>query len=508
MNASPLKLSGLIGLVVLPIMGWAAEAAFAQSDATVADRLEKQMRQVEQQYIQKVNPELNIAERAMVDVGALTSFGFLSVDDVGDTNNVLRQYDIQLYGYVNVDGVHEFFGRARFTYRDFNPGDSFRGDGDYWVYPFYDRLWYRFDLRRAMEAYNGQTSVNNLRLQVGRQYVDWASSMVLSEQLYAGVVDLEIGNLFDAKFLIGTTPESSVIDFDSSRPSFDGETNRLFAGAQLTLTKFRDHKPYIYVMAQRDHNKEDFATLQFQIAPLPFPPTPVPTRYEYNSNYWAIGSNGQFTPRLRYEIEGIYETGSGLSNSYDPATLNVPPPVGTFVQTKEDVEAWAARGQLSYHLLDDNMTRFELEGIVASGDDDRALDTSNTFGGNTSGTKDNAFNAFGYINTGLSFAPPISNLTMIRLGGSTYPFRQSNWTRRLQVGADFFVYGKTDQNAPFDEATTSDWFLGWEPDVWMNWRVASDVAIFVRYGVFLPGDAIAGGKEARHYFYSGVTYSF
>jgi len=486
----------------------AADAAQAQgdTDAELTSRIERQLRQTEFDYSLRANPELSIGERALLDVGVLTSFGFLAVDDTDQNTRILRQYDTQVYGMVNIDGVHEFFGRARFTYRDFNSGDSFEGNGDDWVHPFYDRLWYRFDLRRAIEAYEGRYSPNNLRFQIGRQYVEWGSGLTLSDQLFAAVLDLEVGNLFDVRFLAGTTPESSVVDFDSSRPSFDGETNRLFLGAQATLTKFDDHQPYIYVLSQTDNNEEDFAVLTFEF--VPGFPTPIPTRYEYNSIYWGIGSKGRITPKLRYEIEGVYQTGDGLSNSFDPVTLNVPPPVGTFVQTREDIEAWAARGQLSYHMLDQNLTKFELEGVVASGDDDRTLDTSNTFGGNTAGTKDNAFNGFGYINTGLAFAPPVSNLTMLRLGASTFPLRDSNWTRRLQIGADVFLYGKTDTDAPIDEATSDDWFLGVETDFYANWRLTSDMVVFLRYGVYFPGEAISADKDERHFFYTGVTYSF
>jgi len=496
------------GLTMLIVMGMSGVTASAQTpnDAELTRRIEQQLQRTAFDYTLKVNPELSIGERAMIDVGMLASIGFLAVDDDDQSTRILRQYDLQTYGYLNIDGVHEFFGRARFTYRDFNSGDSFEGNGDHWVYPLYDRLWYRFDLRRAIEAYEGRYSPNNLRLQVGRQYVQWGSGLMFADELYAAVVDLEVGNLFDFRFLAGTTPSSTVIDFDSSRPSFDGDTERLFVGAEMAVTAFENHRPYISVLSQRDDNDEDFAVLAFQF--VPGFPTPIPTRFEYDSIYWAIGSTGNLTPRLSYEIEGIYETGEGLSNSFDPATLNVPPPVGTFVQTEEDIEAWAVRGELTYQLFDHNMTKFELEGVVASGDDDRALDTSNTFGGNTSGTDDNAFNGLGYINTGLAFAPPVSNLTMIRLGASTFPLRDSNLTRRLRIGADVFLFGKTDTDAPIDEATSDDWLLGSEVDVYANWRIASDVVLFMRYGVFFPGEAISADNDERHFFYSGVTYSF
>ena len=45
---------------------------------------------------------------------------------------------------------------------------------------------------------------------------------------------------------------------------------------------------------------------------------------------------------------------------------------------------------------------------------------------------------------------------------------------------------------PIDEVTSDDRYLGWEPDVYINWQVTSDVTFAFRYGVFFPGTAILG----------------
>jgi hypothetical protein len=473
----------------------------AAQDVQSLERLERQLRQAEREYLLQANPLMTLNERAMVDYGALLTAGFLAIDDESATTRILRQYDAQLYGYLSVDGVHEAFGRLRFTYRDFNEGDSFDGNGDELDYPLGDRWWYRFSLRNAIERYEGRRSDIDLRIQVGRQYVDWASGVALSEQLYAGRAWLELGPDWTLQGLIGATPSSTVIDFDSSRPSFDGDTDRLFVGGQVTYRGFDNHAPYFYVLHQEDNNDEDFANILVDVGGL-FP-VPFATRFDYNSTYWGVGSTGRLSGNLTYEVEGILETGNGLSNSFDPAN-----PANNITQTRDDIWAWAARGELTYRLNDANQTRFMLESILASGDDDRALHTSNTFGGNAPGTDDNAFNAFGFQNTGLAFAAPISNLAMVRLGASTYPWRESNWTRRLQVGIDLFAFGKMDSDAPIDEPTSNDMFVGWETDVYANWRLASDVAVFFRYAVFFPGEAIQGDNDERHFFYSGVTYSF
>src|SRR5690606_16045631 len=114
-----------------------------------------------------------------------------------------------------------------------------------------------------------------------------------------------------------------------------------------------------------------------------------------------------------------------------------------------DIHAFAFDVRLDYLLGDENRSRLSGEVLLATGDDDR-LTTTNTFGGNQTGTDDNAFNAFGYINTGLAFNPSVSNLLMLRLGASTYPIQEHELFRQFQVGVDAFVFGKLDKDAPID----------------------------------------------------------
>src|SRR5205823_8868133 len=99
---------------------------------------------------------------------------------------------------------------------------------------------------------------------------------------------------------------------------------------------------------------------------------------------------------------------------------------------RDQIQAWAVDGRLDYLLPDERRTRLSAELILASGDDDRGT-TSNTFGGNKPNTNDRAFNAFGLLNTGLAFAPAVSNLLAVRLGGSTFPLPDMGPLRRLQV---------------------------------------------------------------------------
>jgi hypothetical protein len=44
--------------------------------------------------------------------------------------------------------------------------------------------------------------------------------------------------------------------------------------------------------------------------------------------------------------------------------------------------------------------------------------------------------------------------------------------------------------------------------VFVDWRVASDVSMNVRYGVFVPGEAACCPDDPRHFFYVGFNYAF
>jgi hypothetical protein len=78
----------------------------------------------------------------------------------------------------------------------------------------------------------------------------------------------------------------------------------------------------------------------------------------------------------------------------------------------------------------------------------------------------------------------------------------------MQVGADVLVYGKTEAAGPIDEPTFDKAYLGTETDLFVNYRIFSDLSMGVRYGVFFPGAAIAGNDDIRQFVLLSVTLSF
>ncbi|MEX2671597.1 MAG: alginate export family protein [Phycisphaeraceae bacterium] len=451
---------------------------------TQIDRFERQLEQVRRETRMLVHPDVPVEQRALVDFGAYASFYFLAMDDIQGSTHILRQTELNPYARVNFDGAHEFFFRGRVGYRDWNSGDAFDGRGDRTLGPHLERAYYRFDLRRAMAAYEGENIDFNLTIQGGRQLVHWANGLVLSTELDGGIVGGELGSLTIQA--IGGRSRKRQTDIDSARPRFDRNMQRDFFGGIVTYELSANHRPFVYGLVQRDENDDE--SINFLGSD---------TRFDYNSHYIGVGSEGNLTDKLLYGVEAVYQGGDTLSFA----------PFGT--QTREDIRAWALSARGDYLVTDANNTRFTAEFVAASGDDDRVFHTTNTFGGVQPGHTDNAFNAFGLVNTGYAFNTNASNLLMLRLGASTYPFAETQGIfQRLQLGADFFVFNKMDADGPIDEPTDDSRYLGLETDFYANWQVTSDLAVTTRYGVFFPGGAIAAGSNPRHFLFTGVTLGF
>lgn len=460
----------------------ATPPAMAQNEER---RIERAMRIADPSYRTKVDTTLGLTERSVLDVGGYVSVVGLNLRDRDGDYARLFQPEMTLYGRAVVDGAHTLFARARFQYRDYSKGDSFDDRGDRWTTPFLDRYWYEFDLAQMRRAETGEYSENNFNVRVGRQFVDWNSGLALSETLYAARPTLTFGRLSIEGIAGVTPPDRSITDFDASRDDFNSDTLRGFFGATLRYTATDTKQFYVYVL-----NMQDFNSSRRARATLP-----IKVDFDYEATYIGVGSNGSLSRNLLYDVEFVYQFGESMS---DP--LRGP-------QDEESISAWAARTVLTYLFGDPRNTRLQFEALVGSGDDDRIVSTD-TVGGNAPGTSDHGFNSLGFANTGLAFAPALNNLLTLRLGALTTPFPDVSGLEQLQFGFDVLVHNKLDKDAPIDEVTTSDRYLGTETDFSINYRITSDFAITGRLGLFFPGDAIAGPKHTRQFAFIGCTLSF
>ena len=392
----------------------------------------------------------------------------------------LSQYDLRLWGRVNIGSYSEVYARMRLGYVDWEPGDSLTNHSHYLDGPNLDRGYVSFDLRNALEEWQGTRPSWTINTQIGRQYVEWGTGLVLSLPVDAVVVGGEFGDLNIRG--IAARSINSMDNIDRSEAVAE-RLEREFYGGEIELRGFQRHRPFAYALRAVDRTNTPPGSAQL---------------YSYDSWYFGAGSRGiLFNPNWTYSGEVVWQTGEG----YSDVTTGGPP------NQLEDIEAFAADVQVNYFVGGVHKPKFSAQYTFASGDDDR-IRPSDTVDGNTWGSNDYCFNAFGFRYTGYSFAPVITNIHVLRLGFSFLPFPEDQLLDQLEIGADVFGYASAQTGGMSDvSAGTGSRSLGYEADTHIYWRMASDLSLVVRYGVFMPGEAFLDGTS-RHSLYTGVTLSF
>ena len=225
----------------------------------------------------------------------------------------------------------------------------------------------------------------------------------------------------------------------------------------------------------------------------------MPTDFRYDSTYLSLGASGALDERWVWSVEGVYEWGRSRSNPFDYATGAIEP------QTTDDIRAWAAIASVNYLFNDERSSKVHLWLMAGSGDEDRRSGNQ-TLGGNALDTTDRAFNAFGYLPTGYVLAPDLANLFVARLGASTRLGDDNAW----RVGTDAYLYTKLDEEGGATvETLRGERFVGGAIDVFATWRFAPRATLDVRYGLFVPGEAIPDEHDDLHHLiYVGVGYAF
>src|SRR5215212_173635 len=144
------------------LLAVAAGATPLLAQQTSVDRFERQLQQMQRETRLRVNPDVPADQRALLDYGGYFTFNFFAIDDIEQNTHILRQYDLVGYARLNIDNVHEFYLRARTSYRDFNDNQSFDGKGDEMIWPTIEQAFYKFDLARYLSAYKNTEMKNNL----------------------------------------------------------------------------------------------------------------------------------------------------------------------------------------------------------------------------------------------------------------------------------------------------------------------------------------------------------
>ncbi|MBN2375485.1 MAG: alginate export family protein [Sedimentisphaerales bacterium] len=478
-----LRYSGGVFLFWMLIVLAGSATAWGQDYGSQAARI------LEEPFRLKMDEEVPLDKRVVFDWGGwfrssvwdIRDYVDRDLDGSGDGRRTLRRQQLRLWGQLNLDNVHRIYTRGRLDYLDWNSGSSFDGNDSDLYGPKLDRLWYDFNLQRALMAQGEKPGEYDFSVRLGRQYVEWGTGLALSTPLDALLVE---GSWRDwsATGLLGMSV-GDAYNIDQSFPGNSKESRRYW-GVKLNYEGWRDHEPFAYFFAQEDQDDGSVRNGQ---------------SFGYNSNYTGLGSRGRFFHKdLQYSCEFAVETGENYARDG--------------IGRRQNIMAWGFDTELRYLIPDERESQVSIEYLLTSGDPDRGVSPSDTVGGNLWHTNDSSFVGWGYRNTGLALAPRLSNLGMVRLGYSTFPAKHIKFFEKLLAGTDFFVYHKQRSDAVIsDDLSTQDSkCVGAEIDFYMNWRLASDVAWTVRYGVFIPGSAFSrdNSRTDRQHFFTGVTLNF
>jgi len=435
------------------------------------------LRIYDEQLRLRLGEQLPEAQEVGFDAGGWFDFAFFLYDD-GLRQRTMRQYELRGWASLNIQGVHRFFVRGLLGWDDWNSGDNTETWHNDQNVQRIERAWYQFDLGKLIRRRTNRRPPVDLRFTVGRAYTRLGTALVLSRPLDLIQFDIT-ANQWDMRAFLGKTiRHRSNIDRSSAVAE---DENRCMWGVQVAYNGLDHHRPFAYFMSNYDHTTPK--------------PRSATQKYDYTSHYLGLGSTGTLIVRnLRYRAEVIGEWGKTYSDGA--------------VSGQDDICAMAVDAMLEYLFETRTRPRVAFEYLFGSGDSDRSRSATSTVGGNRAGTTDHAFNAFGFRDTGIAFAPQIANLHTYVLGASFFPLEDLEPFKKMQVGTKTFFYHKATGGAISDTtATNSSRWVGWEWDVYCDWRITSDVALTVRYGTFFPGAAF-DDRSCRQFLYTAVSYSF
>jgi len=450
---------------------------------TVAAAQQDGVRIYEEQLRVKLDEQVPAAREHGFDAGGWFDFAFFTYNDTQNrVQRTLRLYELRGWANYNYEGVHQFYVRGLLHYADWNTGTNPKAyEGDDFQEGL-ERAWYQFDLGQMLRNQTGRRPRASFKVKVGREYATIGTALTLSTPLDMVQIHANAGD-WELMALLGKTLSGSRNIDDST--DIANHQDRCFWGLQLRydgLDMLGHHRPFVYFLENQDHSD-----------PTPNDPT---QEFAYDSRYVGLGSEGTLVlPNLRYQAEIVGEWGKTYS---DGATSD-----------RDDIEAMAMDFLLEYLFQTRMQPKVSFEYLFGSGDSDRRSSATSTVGGNRPGTVDHAFNAFGFRDTGIAFSPRLANLNIYILGGSFFPLESYKLFEKMELGSKVFFYQKHRSGGPISDTAAvndSSW-VGWEWDLYCNWRITSDVTYTIRYGAFQPGEAF-DNDTCRQFLYTGVTFSF
>lgn len=450
----------------------AAFTALAGGFASAAEAQQDQQKLIEDERRREMNqrpkPDDDMKQPWLWDAGGWLHLQIDQLDDppLRDTRTD-RYVDLRLWGEIRYERIYSLYCRIRTDYTDFNSGDQFSGDeDDVYRTPRFDEVY--------VDADWTEDGGRGFSARAGRAFVSMGSGLLYNDLAY-----MIQGTYAEDRWAVRSWVGHSIIhtdDIDQSVPHAN-KSYRGFFGVEGDYLISGNHRAYGMFLMERDFNRDQFSSVD----------------WTYNANYLGLGARGTIWGGLGYSAEFVYEFGESAAS----------------VSTEmESISAFAGLVTLDYQFSGDMEPMLLFQYMYGSGDPDRQSVTD-ALAGNTAGTDDEGFLSFGFVQTGYSLFPRVSNIHIVRFGGTIRPLESVEGLHKLQVGVFGYLYRKAESASAISDsrAFLDDADVGKEIDFTLRWRILSDLGFSLNYGCFFPGDAYQETK-ARNFISGGLTYSF
>ena len=406
-----------------------------------------------------------------------TSFRYYdNIDNQDSLPDFLRwswNQDLYLWYYLVYHSTHSVYFQLHNSYVDRGVGPTYNGIGADYEGPTISMAYYQLNLAPEFNE--------PLKCTVGRQYLFLGRGVAYSAVNDGVLLETLRADFYIKAFASKSQPRQDNVDF--SRPGFDKEGGRFFAGGEISYLGIKPATIYLYGLYQKEISSEN-------------PDTPS-QEFDYDSHYFGAGIAYKLFDALDLWSEAIVERGESFTDSSRTRLRH------------SDIEAWALLSGAKYRFEAPTHPIVETSYAYGSGDEDRTSVT-NTVGGDTDG-KDKNFLYFGYYLTGYALQPRLSNIHIAHVGASFKPLESWGAFENLAVGVKYFFYRK-DRIAGGTsdlESTLPNRDIGEELNLFAHWKINSNILWSTQFGIFYPGDAY---PETTHdhtkYLYSGLTYYF
>ena len=448
---------------------------------------------IEEEKRAELDRSVSYNQDAFIDFGGWQSFQVISFDDdPGDVagfedRRTLRLADTRLWASFSYKDIHRIYARGLFQYTDFNDGTQYKREEDVRG-PNLDQGFYEFNWSSLTQDKNWGGY-----LRLGRQFLTLGRGVLFSNVQDGAQLQIETKPV-DWK-VFGSRPTRGTDDFDATI-DVPNHSRRYFIGTEMAFPELISRQRfYLMGLFEMDDNPDGVS-----ISPG--------ADFEYDTWYAGAGARGSFLSNTLYQAEVAYQGGQSTA---------------TGTTTDESIHAWYGSFLFEYFPKLVTRPRFAGEWLFGSGDEDRGSVT-NTTGGNAVDTDDENFLQFGFAQTGFSLFPRLSNIHVFRASASFFPFQPfvdpKNWTgtfERFEVGSAFYFYRKHKSGGVTSDprmATSvglgnDDSAIGTELDVFIRWRILSDLSASFNWGYFMPGDAYDSSVDSKRSFLSaGATLTF